>query len=179
MSDSGVTALRSRLSIPVVGAGQASYLAACLLGHRFSIITMWDQWHWFSRKVITEQGLQDRLASIRSIGVRPDAESLLTGKEEEVFPLLAKAAELAIEEDGADVLILGSTTMHQSHQYLAERLGVPVVNPGLVAYRTCETLLSLGLSHSKASYSSPEVLNDDILRQAARQADGSGGALRR
>ena len=32
----------------------------------------------------------------------------------------------ALEEDGADVICLGSTTMHQAAAYLAERLPVPV-----------------------------------------------------
>ncbi len=34
MSDSGVAALRSSLSIPVVGPGRASMLTAMMLGHR-------------------------------------------------------------------------------------------------------------------------------------------------
>jgi allantoin racemase len=163
MSDSGVAALRSRLSIPVIGTAQATYLAACQLGRRFSIISMWDRWRWLYDKVLTEQGLERRLASVRSIGVRPDAAALLEGKEEEVFPLLAEAARRAVEEDGADVLVLGSTTMHQSHRFLAAEAGVPVLNPGLIAYKACETLLDLGLSHSKAAYESPERLSDEAL----------------
>ncbi len=46
--------------------------------------------------------------------MKPDNQSLLAGKEEEIFPLLLKAAQSAVENDGADVIILGSTTMHQS-----------------------------------------------------------------
>jgi allantoin racemase len=163
MSDSGVSALRSRLSIPVVGTAQATYLMACQLGHRFSIISMWDRWRWLYEKVLIEQGLHDRLASIRSIGVRPDTAELLAGKEDSVFPLLLEAAQAAIEEDGAEVLILGSTTMHQSHAFLASRLAVPVLNPGLVAFKTCEMLLDLDLAHSKRRYVSPERTADDIF----------------
>ena len=163
MSDSGVAALRSRLSIPVVGTAQATYLLACQLGQRFSIISMWDRWRWLYEKILGEQRLDHRLASIRSIGVRPDAAALLNGKEEEIFPLLESAARRAIEEDGADVLILGSTTMHQSYEFLARTMPVPVLNPGMVAYKACEMLLDLGLSHSKSSYYSPEKLNDDAF----------------
>lgn len=163
MSDSGVTALRSRLSIPVVGTAQATYLVACQLGRRFSIISMWDRWRWLYEKVLGEQGLEDRLASIRSIGVRPDTAELLAGKEDSVFPLLLEAAQAAIEQDGADLLILGSTTMHQSHAFLAERLSVPVLNPGLVAFKSCEMLLDLGLAHSKRRYPGPERTADGIF----------------
>ncbi|MGD9710933.1 MAG: aspartate/glutamate racemase family protein [Thermomicrobiales bacterium] len=163
MSDSGVAALRSRLSIPVVGTAQATYQLACQLGRRFSILSMWDRWRWLYEKVLSEQGLMHRLASIRSIGVRPDTAELLAGKEESVFPLLLEAARQAVKEDGADVLILGSTTMHQSHSFLAERLDVPVLNPGLVGFKTCEMLLDLGLTHSKRSYQSPEHVADGIF----------------
>ena len=41
MSDSGVSALRSVLSIPVVGPGRTSMLTALSLGNKFSIVTMW------------------------------------------------------------------------------------------------------------------------------------------
>lgn len=68
-----------------------------------------------------------------------------------------------MDEDGADVLVLGSTTMHQSHAYLAERLDVPVLNPGLVGFKTCAMLMELGLTHSKASYQSPENEFDGIF----------------
>ena len=44
VSDSGLYALRSRLSIPVLGPGLVSYAVAIMLGKRFSIVTMWDKW---------------------------------------------------------------------------------------------------------------------------------------
>ena len=163
MSDSGVSALRSRLTIPVVGTAQSTYHMACQLGKKFSILSMWDRWRWLYDKVLTEQGLDHRLASIRTIGVRPDTAELLTGKEDSVFPALLDAAQRAVEEDGADVLVLGSTTMHQSHAYLAERLAVPVLNPGLVGFKTCEMLLDLNVAHSKKCYQSPERAIDHIF----------------
>jgi allantoin racemase len=104
-----------------------------------------------------------RVASVRSIDVRPDAQELLAGKEEIVFAKLEAEGLAAIERDGADVIILGSTTMHQSHAYLAQKLPVPVLNPGLVALKLCEMLLDLGLSHSGHAYQSPEVLNDHVF----------------
>ena len=135
VSDSGLYALRSRLSIPVFGPGQAALHAACMLGHKFSIITMWDEWFHLYKKTLTEYGLWNKLASMRSIKTRPDLEELLTGKEEVIFGKLESESLKAINEDGADVIVLGSTTMHQSHAYLKERLPVPVINPGLIMYK--------------------------------------------
>jgi len=163
MSDSGLYALRSRLSIPVVSAAITAFHTACMLGHKFSVLTMWPQWYPLYRKTIKEYSLESRLASIQSIDVRPDTKALLQGKEDVVFSKLLEAGQRAIEEDGADVLILGSTTMHQSHAYLAEHLPVPVLNPGIIAYKQCELLLDLGLCHSKVAYPSPESLKDNAF----------------
>jgi len=171
MSDSGLSALRSLLTIPVVGPGASTLLLACSLGKKFSILTMWDRWLHLYDKVLAEQGLFHRLASIRSIGVRPDTGELLSGKEEFVFPHLEREGRAALEEDGADVLVLGSTTMYQAHQFLGDRLSVPVLNPGLVAFKLCETLLDLGLSHSKLAYRPPERLGPLAMELLHRKFD--------
>lgn len=163
MSDSGLSALRSRLSIPVLGPAITSFHTACMLGHKFSVLTMWPRWYPLYRKTIKEYGLESRLASIRSIDVRPDTEALLQGKEDVVFGKLLAAGKRAIEEDGADVLVLGSTTMHQSHAFLEKNLNVPVLNPGVIAYKQCEMLLDLGLCHSKVAYPSPETQKDQAF----------------
>jgi allantoin racemase len=160
VSDSGMYALRSRLSIPVIGPGQAAVHAACMLGHRFTILTMWDEWFHLYRKILGEYKLESRCASLRSIRTRPDLEELLAGKEEVIFKKLEAEALKAIEEDGADVIVLGSTTMHQSHGYLKDVLPVPVINPGQIAYKLCEVFLELGLSHSKSAFPTPEMPND-------------------
>ncbi len=170
VSDSGMAALRSCLTIPVVAPGISSMLMACNLGKKFSIITMWDEWVALYDKVLTEHHLWDHLASMRSINTRPDLAELLAGKEEVVFNKLLKEAELAISHDKADVIILGSTTMHQSHAFLAQRLSVPVLNPGQIAFKTCQTLLELGLSHSKKAYLAPELPRFDVYHRIGKSA---------
>lgn len=160
VSDSGLAALRSRLDIPVLSPGQSAFHVASMLGHKFSILTMWERWFPLYRKTLREYGLESRVASIRAIEVRPDTVELLSGKEDIVFGKLEDAALKAIGDDGADVIVLGSTTMHQSHAYLASRLPVPVLNPGVIAYKLCEMFLDLGLSQSKKAYPSPETLKD-------------------
>ncbi|MFC7050984.1 aspartate/glutamate racemase family protein [Emcibacter nanhaiensis] len=163
MSDSGLHALRSCLSIPVIGPCEATLLTACMTGQKFSILTMWDRWKPMYMKTIREQGLQTRLASIRAIGVNPDAEELLAGKEEVVFDLLKREGEAAIEKDGADVIILGSTTMYQSYDFLSANLPVPVLNPGLIALKTCEMFLDLGMAHSPRYYQPPREKDENLF----------------
>lgn len=165
VSDSGLWPLRSVLSIPVVGPGEASFAAAMMLGKRFSVLTMWPQWFALYEKVLSQHGWEDRCASLRSIDTRPDVTELLEGKEEVVFSKLKAEGLRAIEEDGADVIVLGSTTMHQSAAYLQSELPVPVINPGQVAYKTLESLIELGLSHSKKAFPPPEVPRHAEIRK--------------
>lgn len=163
VSDSGLAALRSRLTIPVLGPGQVQQHIAAVLGKKFSILTMWRRWASLYEKTMAEYGTRHYCASIRWIDVRPDQEQLLAGKEEVVFAKLEEQGRLAIEKDGADVLLIGSTTMHQSVEHLRRTLGVPVINPGVLAIKLAELFVQLGLSHSKLAYMSPETLQDEKL----------------
>ena len=163
MSDSGVAALRSVLDIPVFGPGKVSMLSALMLGDRFSILTMASRWKPLYKKALDELGMHHKCASVRAIEVSPDNQALLSGKEEEVFPLLEAAAMKAIEIDGADVIILGSTTMHQAHAHLQARLPVPVINPGPLSYKIAESMLALGHTHSRTAYPRPMHPRLDML----------------
>lgn len=161
VSDSGMYALRSRLQIPVIGPGLVSYLVGMLLGHRFSIITMWDKWTHLYEKNLALYDLKQKCASIRAVNIPPDVEALFTGKEEEMFAKLTAEAQKAIDEDGAGVILLGSTTMHQAGDYMSEHLPAPVVNPGPVAIKLTEAIVQLGLTHSKVDFPSPSSIIDD------------------
>lgn len=163
MSDSGVASLRSVLDIPVFGPGKLSMLTALMLGDRFSILTMASRWKPLYKKALDELGMHHKCASVRAIEVSPDNQALLSGKEEAVFPLLESAAMTAIEVDGADVIILGSTTMHQAHAYLQARLPVPVINPGPLSYKIAEAALALGHTHSRTAYPRPMHPRLDML----------------
>ncbi|MFZ5663879.1 MAG: aspartate/glutamate racemase family protein [Pseudomonadota bacterium] len=165
VSDSGLRALRSRLTIPVIGPGEAAFAAAMMLGKKFTVLTMWPEWFPLYQKTLTEYGFWDRVASLRSIDTRPDVTELLAGKEEVIFDKLKAEATRAMEEDGADVIVLGSTTMHQSAAFLAANLPIPVINPGQVAWKFLEGLIECGLTHSKKAFPAPEVPKDADIRK--------------
>lgn len=165
MSDTGVAALRSLLDIPVIGPGRHSMLAALMLGRRFSILTMWDAWRPLYRKTIADLGLAEHCASVRAANITPDNRNLLAGKESQVFPVLEEVAMRCIREDGADVIILGSTTMHEVHGHLASRLPVPVVNPGPLSYALAQSAIRLGLRHGIRAYPRVQAPDLQLLRQ--------------
>lgn len=170
MSDSGMAALRSVLDIPVMSPGKASMLFALTLGHKFSVLAQWEQSIPRYRKALQEYGLTAQCASVRSFDIAPDFENLMEGKEEEVFPKMLEVSMRCIEEDGADVICLGSTTMHQAAHYLAEKLPVPLVNPGPMTYKLIEMLLDLGLTHSRIAYPKPIVQKNEMIHAMMKAA---------
>ena len=115
-------------------------------------------------------GIADRCASIRwPQDVEPDLENLLEAKEEAVLPKLLQAAEDCLR-DGADVLCLGSTTMHGAHSYLTARLTVPVINPGPLSYKMIELMLALGLRHSPTAHPRPAHAQLGVIAAMAAAA---------
>ncbi len=154
MSDSGANALRSVLDIPVISPARTTFSLMLMLGNKFGVLTQWDPWKKLYTKAASEMNLQNHLVGVESINTPPDVRNLLGGKEEVVFPKLREAG-LRLVEKGAEAIVLGSTTMHQSAAYLAENLPVPVINPGPTTYKIAEALLSLKLTHSRISFPKP------------------------
>ena len=159
VSDSGLYALRSQLSIPVIGPGLVSYCVASMVAKKFSIITMWDKWRHLYEKNLDSYHLWDKCASVRAINEQPNQKDLLSGKPDTVFERLVEEAQKAVDEDGAGAILLGSTTMHEAVAYMQPRLSVPVINPDPVALKVAEMLVQLGLSHSKQDF--PQCASPD------------------
>ncbi len=68
------------------------------------------------------------------------------------------------------MICLGSTTMHDSAEFLNENLPVPVINPGPLTYKLAESLLALRLSQSRLAYRSPDVPKPEMIHAMLRAA---------
>ena len=156
VSDSGADALRSVLDIPVLAPGRASLLFSLGLGRRFGILAQWQPALARYEKVLDEWGLRSRCAGVDHFDTPPDFANLLVGKEDTVVPKMEQACRRLVER-GADVICLGSTTMHQAHGHLSSVLEVPVVNPGPLSYKLIQMMLALGLTQSRTAYPRPQA----------------------
>ena len=170
VSDKALFALRSRLSIPVVAPGIAGFHLASVLGDRISVIVTWEKWIHFYRRNLALYGLQHKLASIRCTGDAPSSAPFSPEHRARTINKIVDAAREAARDDGADVVMLGSTTMHWSAGPLREAVRIPVVNPGPWALKLAESLAKAGLAHSKTSYMSPETTVDALIHAAAEDA---------
>ena len=153
-SDPAIDAIRETVKMPVVGPGQSAITLALQLGDRYAVLTPLKNGHKRTIPHLRAQGLVERLACVRGIGVSvADLANEKSGSWESILA----TSRRCIEEDGADVLVMGCMSMAfmSVERELSKRLDVPVVNPVLAALKTAETLLDLGLSHSRASWPSP------------------------
>lgn len=175
MSDSGVAALRSVLDIPVVGPGRTALLLAVTLGTTFSVLALWHPSVVRYRSAIADLRLQAQCASVRSLDLEPDFVRLLEGKEDEARRRIVEVGRACVADDGADVLVLGSTTLHKAAAWLGEAVDVPVVNPGPASYAMAELLVDTGLSHSRSCYLRTPAPRLDLYAAMAEAAGGLTG----
>jgi allantoin racemase len=162
--DPGVDAARELVTIPVVGPGEAGMLFAASLGHRFSIVTILDSVIHPLRRLARDVGVDSKLASVRAVNI-PVLE--LARDRTGTFERMLEAGRLARDVDGADTLVLGCMTMAflGEHRALGEALGIPVVNPVHAALRLVESLVAMGLAHSKRAFPTPPKM---VAPEAAR-----------
>jgi allantoin racemase len=153
-SDPALDATRESVKMPVVGPGQSAIALALQLGERYSILSPLDSGAKRAMPRLRGQGLTERLASVRGVGV--SVVDLARGAND-AWDRIVATGRRCIDEDGADVLVMGCMSMAFMgvERELSERLSAPVVSPVLAALKTTETLLDLGLAHSRTAWPSP------------------------
>ena len=150
-----ISALREITHKPVIGIAEASMQVACQLGYRFSIVTSGARWVPLLEESVVKYGLSDRCSSIRSIHL--PVWELESGSQIDVIQEITNVAMLAIKEDKADVICLGSGGMARFHKLIEEKLCVPVVDGVIAGLKMAESIVQMGLSTSKQSlYATPK-----------------------
>jgi allantoin racemase len=148
-SDPGIVAAKELCDIPVVGIAEAAMHVACMLGRKFTVLTTSKARVPSKEAYVYHNGLQDRLASVRALGVGVVEASHEPDKAKEA---ISTVAARAIDEDGAEVIILGCAGMAGYAQDLEERLGVPVLDPSAIALKVAEAMVDLQLKPSKMGF---------------------------
>jgi allantoin racemase len=142
----GIDALKEALSIPVVSISEASMAVACLLGHRFTTLTMLQQFIPYQQDLVRYYGFEAKCASVRAINV--NVEECVTNREKTLREL-KQQIQAVVAEDRAEVVILACAGLCGYDTELSRLAGVPVLDPVAVAVKVAEGLVGLGLTHSK------------------------------
>jgi allantoin racemase len=142
----GLDALKEALTIPVVSIAESSMAVACLLGHRFTTITMLQQFIPYQQDLVRVFGFEARCASVRAIDI--NVEECVTNRERTLADL-TEQIQHAVKADHAEVVILACAGLCGYDRELSRRAGVPVLDPVAVGVKMAESLVGLEMTHSK------------------------------
>lgn len=151
--DPGLGGSRELFPIPVIGLAEAGMLTACMLGRRFAVISFARALVPWYMECIAWHGLEGRCAGVRTLG---GAFQSIDNVQDEKEDLLVGLAERTVEEDAADVILLGGAPLAGLAERVAARISVPVVDCVAASVKQAEALIALKIRKSRAgTYSRP------------------------
>ena len=150
--DPGVRASREVVDALVVGPCESSMFVAASLCNKFSIITVLKSVVNLIEENAKIYGILDKITSVRVVDM-PVHE--LHRDYEKTVKALVEEGKKALKEDGAEILVLGCTGMTGMAEMISKELMVQVIDPLPTALKFAETILSLGLTHSKLAFPKP------------------------
>lgn len=145
-SDPGLEAAKEISKIPVIGIEESSLYVAAMLGAKFTIITPRKERIPSRRAHVHLRGLDYFLASVKSLDLSV-AETDANPKKTKMR--IIEVTKRAVEEDGAEVIILGCAGMAGYASEIERKLRVKVLDPTAVALKIAEAMVDVGLVHSK------------------------------
>ncbi len=138
--DPGLMGARELFDLPIVGMAEAAMLAACMLGRRFAIVTFATALGPWYQECVEMHGMTERCAAIRMLD---GTFKSVSDVQEEKEALLVALARSAVEENGADVVILGGAPLAGLASKVKDRIPVPVVDQVQAAIKMAEALAAL------------------------------------
>jgi len=146
--DTGVAAARELATCPVVGMTEAALQTACLVAHRFAVITLPARTIAHSDRVVRALGLEHR-CTVTAVDV---AVAELVDGSTHLLDAFAQAARTA---DHAEAVVLGCAGLADLVDPLSERLGMPVIDGVAAGVGIAAGLVAMGLNTSRVSTFAP------------------------
>lgn len=149
----GVAIVRELVDIPVLGGGEGAVLFATAIAQRFSIVTVVPSVDSMLESQARDLGITQNLASIRNV----DMPVQDLGDKAKLIKHLLEQSKAAIQQDGAQAIVLGCTGMVDVVEAIAEglkkeKLPAPVIDPSYAAISLLQSLIRCGLSQSRLTY---------------------------
>jgi len=144
--DTGLNAARCLTDKPVVGIGEAAFHMAAIISCRFSVVTTLRRSVPGIMDNLRSYGLAERCARVRASEI-PVLD--LERRSPEMTARLHGEIRAAIDEDGAEAIVLGCAGMVDLMDELAAAFGLPVVDGVTCAVSLAEALVRTGLKTSK------------------------------
>ena len=123
--DTGLDAARALASAPVIGIGEAGFHAASMLAHRFAVVTTLARSVPVLENNLLRYGLDRRCARVRACDV---AVLELDNPASNARARIGAEISRALDEDGAEAIVLGCAGMAELAASLAAEFAVPVID---------------------------------------------------
>jgi Asp/Glu/hydantoin racemase len=124
-SDPGLHVCREAGRGSVFGIGECAIATALTRGDRFGVLAIGRRSIARHMRSMRQTGTMARLAGERSL----DMTVAQTASGEGTLARMIEVGRTLIEEDGADVLVMGCAGMARHRSALERELGVPVIDP--------------------------------------------------
>lgn len=135
--DTGLMTLKRRSPIPVIGIGEAAFLAAMLVGDSFSVVTTLGVSTPVIEANLAAYGIAARCRKVRASEVPVlDLES----DKDSACDTIAAEITLAIAQDEPDAIVLGCAGMADLALTLSDRFRLPVIDGVAAAITFAEAL---------------------------------------
>lgn len=139
--DPAVDAVRDATGVPTFGPTRLTLPLVAAVAQRFSIVSRTEGLASLLAELAAQYGHGTGLASLRTLGL-----SYEEGKDPARFEAaMCAALRRVAREDGAEAVVLGSTTMAVTDAMRDAAGGLPLFMPGMVALRVVEHLWQDGL----------------------------------
>jgi allantoin racemase len=167
--DPGLEACRELVDVPVIGICEAAMAAASMVGHGFSVVTTLPRAIPIIEALALKYGYERHCRSVRAAAI-----PVLALEEDGTAAADKVRAEVlaAIEQDGAEAVLLGCAGMTDLAVALTQETGVPVIDGVAAAVKFAEALVGLGLKTCKrGAYAPPRPKTYSGALAAAAPAD--------
>jgi Asp/Glu/hydantoin racemase len=159
--------------IPVTSCGFSQMHMATMLGNKFSVIDLAENHNMYYYNLVVQHRMDQRCGSIRLVHFpherpgydveRPlhiERDKVRRGEKSIYLDEVVEAAIAAIEEDGAEVITFGCSSLFFLQPYLQKRLAeegwdVPVLHGYKTAITLAKMMVDLGVDASGLMYPGP------------------------
>jgi allantoin racemase len=155
----GREGLQELLDVPVLDIAECAAQVAMMLGRTYSVVTTLQRSVAQVQDRLLLAGLLARCASVLAIGM---ATCELDDDPVAATAAIVTTARRAVEDDHAEVIVLGCGGMTGLDAHVSAAVGVPVVDGITAAVAVAESLVRLGLRTSKTGSCAPPDLSATV-----------------
>jgi len=159
--------------IPVTACAHAQMHVASMLADRFTVLDVAELHNMRMRDAVVQYGFADRCASIRNMhfhlprpengdlpAIAGEADKAARGEPSAMLEAGVRAVEAAIEEDGAEAIIIGCSAAYWLQPHLQRRLSasgwqIPILEGYRCAILQAKLLVDLGFAASGLAFPQP------------------------